>query len=227
MGEDKSSGYNCYSDASSSLVTHFQTFEPPPEIYNMTAAMDITGFPSKNLGESLWKGFGNHHHGGDPSSSMEPTSSEFYHQHDFNKKHDLSLISNDQTLMASSLYQNQSYHQSRYDDLFTNCHERPSKGLSLSLSSSNPSTIALQSFEQVNIHHQQGHIRNSRYLIPAQDLLNEFCSIGTKQTDSNKTKTHTEEDENNLRKQSLFSLDLLELQRRKTKLLHMLEEVRN
>ncbi|KAI3468702.1 hypothetical protein Pfo_025365 [Paulownia fortunei] len=280
-----STGY-CYSDASSSgnqniqthLVSQLQSFEPTPEIYNLTAGMEMIGFPSKNLHQQsenssvLWKGFfskpGNHHHqqdGGGPSSSKEinePTSSEFY-QHDFSKQHDLTGISDtiNETLMVSpdsSSAWNHHQHQNRLlvDDPSLRCvftcegNERPSQGLSLSLSSSNPSSIGLQSFElrqhddlrfgpsssrSVNIQqHSQvipgySHIRNSRYLGPAQELLNEFCNLGTKQTDNTSKlkvqKTSEWQDENAIKKQSLYSLDLLELQRRKTKLLQMLEEV--
>ncbi|KAE8706345.1 hypothetical protein F3Y22_tig00110402pilonHSYRG00223 [Hibiscus syriacus] len=87
-------------------------------------------------------------------------------------------------------------------------NERPSQGLSLSLSSTNPTGIGLQSFElrqtchgyddmrfigssssrdgftkkPANLHHQgQFQLRNSKYLGPARDLLNEFCSLGNKQ----------------------------------------------
>ncbi|KAA8522439.1 hypothetical protein F0562_013200 [Nyssa sinensis] len=152
-------------------------------------------------------------------------------------------------------------------------NERPSQGLSLSLSSTSPSTIGLQSFElrqqddirfvssssrdgffgksmdfqlqhrmmqdgflgkASNLHHQ-GHfqIRSSKYLGPAQELLIEFCNLGTKQPDPPKIKPHKTnhewQDENasssSSKKQSLQNLDPLELQRRKTKLISMLEEV--
>lgn len=282
-----STGY-CYSDASSSgnqniqthLVSHLQSFEPTPEIYNMTAGMEMIGFPSKNLHQPsenssvLWKGYfakpENHHHhhhqdGGGPSSSMEmnePTSSEFY-QHDFSKKHDhltgISDATNEALMVSSSAWNHHHHHQNRLlvDDPSLRCvftcegNERPSQGLSLSLNSSNPSSIGLQSFElrqnddlrfgpsssrSVNIQQhsqmqgQYSHIRNSKYLGPAQELLNEFCNLGTKQTDNTsklmKAQKNSEwQDENAIKKQSLYSLDLLELQRRKTKLLHMLEEV--
>ncbi|KAL0312561.1 UNVERIFIED_CONTAM: Homeobox protein BEL1 [Sesamum radiatum] len=129
-------------------------------------------------------------------------------------------------------------------------NERPSQGLSLSLSSSNPSSIGLQSFEfrqqhedlrfgpsssrSVNVQgqqHQSQIVRNSKYLGPAQELLNEFCNLGTKETDKSSSKIKVQkmsgewQDEDAAKKQSLYSLDLLELQRRKTKLLQMLEEV--
>ncbi|KAI3990712.1 hypothetical protein MKX01_023012 [Papaver californicum] len=83
-------------------------------------------------------------------------------------------------------------------------------------------------------------LKNSKYLVPAQELLYELCNLGTKQNDDtqvlqkkqNKSqKMNQSEDENgstdeSSRKQSLlYSLDLLELQKRKTKLISMLEEV--
>ncbi|KAE8055352.1 hypothetical protein FH972_012196 [Carpinus fangiana] len=79
----------------------------------------------------------------------------------------------------------------------------------------------------------QFQLRNSKFLAPAQELLNEFCSLGTKQTDPPKQKSHKakqwEEDNNgsasSSRKQALYSLEYMELQKRKTKLLSMLEEV--
>jgi hypothetical protein len=79
----------------------------------------------------------------------------------------------------------------------------------------------------------QFQLRNSKFLAPAQELLDEFCSLGTKQTDPPKQKSHKakqwEEDNNgsasSSRKQALYSLEYMELQKRKTKLLSMLEEV--
>ncbi|XP_076961145.1 homeobox protein BEL1 homolog, partial [Bidens hawaiensis] len=160
-------------------------------------------------------------------------------------------------------------------------NERPSKGLSLSLSSTNPSSIGLQAFELVrqsqNHHHNhQGHygkpmamyeqhdqdeilrqsgsiimnctdqhessqfnLRSSKYLVQAQDLLYEFCSLGTKQNDhSTKAKAKAQrtnqcQDHDNLNNMNasyskniaLNSLEFLELQNRKSKLLQMLNEV--
>ncbi|KAI3787580.1 hypothetical protein L1987_42155 [Smallanthus sonchifolius] len=152
-------------------------------------------------------------------------------------------------------------------------NERPSQGLSLSLSSSDPSTIGIQSFELVRppqnhphyfgkpmymheqhdmmTHDHQGNIintgaqhqtgqynlRSSRYLVPAQDLLNEFCNLGTKQIDhSTKAKAQRtnqcqdHDNSNNMNASSsknipLDSLEFLELQKRKSKLLQMLDEV--
>ncbi|KAK4787375.1 hypothetical protein SAY86_011208 [Trapa natans] len=150
-------------------------------------------------------------------------------------------------------------------------NERPSQGLSLSLSSADPSSIGLQPFElrpMSNQHHgsvfgkspvvmnmmqaaQVGQIqlRSSKYQGPAQELLNEFCSLGTdsainkhQQSDTDdQTKQKTQkpnkqwdEDANgNIVSSSsngktdhpLSSLEFMELQKRKTKLLLLLEEV--
>ncbi|KAJ9555135.1 hypothetical protein OSB04_009749 [Centaurea solstitialis] len=156
-------------------------------------------------------------------------------------------------------------------------NERPSQGLSLSLSSANPSTIGIQPFELARTqdyqHHQQGYfgksmsidhdqqhqdmmthggggsslynhhqynIRSSRYLIPAQELLNEFCNLGSKQQISDQspkakaaatTSNQWQDQDNNMnnatssKAKALSSIEFMELQKRKTKLLQMLEEV--
>lgn len=166
-------------------------------------------------------------------------------------------------------------------------NERPSQGLSLSLSSTNPSTIGIQPFELVRPpqdHHNHNHdhnthqgyfgkpmnmheqhdmmteeyflrksgnimnsasssiqhqstqymnIRSSRYLTPAQDLLNEFCNLGTKKNDPPKAKAqetnqwqeHDNSNASSSKNKPLNSLEFLELQKRKSKLLQMLEEV--
>ncbi|KAL5995093.1 hypothetical protein ACLOJK_025151 [Asimina triloba] len=77
---------------------------------------------------------------------------------------------------------------------------------------------------------QQLHqLKNSKYLHPAQELLNEFCSIGAKQSAHNglknkPTKASQWEEGSSLKNPALFSFDLLELQKRKAKLVSMLEE---
>ncbi|KAI7735898.1 hypothetical protein M8C21_007394, partial [Ambrosia artemisiifolia] len=147
-------------------------------------------------------------------------------------------------------------------------NERPTKGVYLSLSSTNPSTIELQSFvlarpQEHNSQHQQHqgyfgnsmsmdhdqhhhdmmmqtshyNIRSSRYLLPTQELLNEFCNLGSKLSDqSSKAKAAVTtssqwQDHDKLNNasssmtKSLSSLELMELQKRKTMLHKMLEEV--
>ncbi|TYJ22518.1 hypothetical protein E1A91_A08G130600v1 [Gossypium mustelinum] len=87
--------------------------------------------------------------------------------------------------------------------------------------------------EAANLHHQgQLQVASSKYLVPTQELLNEFCSLGTTQVDASEEKqihkTKQCDDDNGAsssRKQPLYSLNFMELQKRKTKLLSMLEEV--
>ncbi|KAK2984563.1 hypothetical protein RJ640_018941 [Escallonia rubra] len=288
------------------------------QLYNMTSTgnMDqLIGFPPpKTQGDTtnsvMWKGLfgkmiagGNQHHGGGgvggPSTSKaineEATTTSDFYQHEFSSKPDFTSVVSDHTTTA--------WHENRlmlvgdHEDpsSLRSCHvfpceqnERPSQGLSLSLSSTNPSTIGLQSFQLraqqqeaeedqmrffakssmntihqqqlmmqdgflgkaasnnlLHPHHQVGHfqIRNSKYLVPAQQLLNEFCNIGTKHnsTESDlhpgppkskqpRTNQYWQDDQNastpsSSKNKSLFSLELLELQKRKAKLLQMLEEV--
>lgn len=169
------------------------------------------------------------------------------------KNHDL--------MVGSDLYSwQQEQNRLLVDDSSFRCvfpcegNERPSQGLSLSLSSTKPSGIGLQSFElrhngsqqlrflnsmqddfagKSNLHQGQFLIRNSKYLTAVQELLNEFCSLETKGiTDLQKThKKKNWDDEisstnSSSRNQSpLCSLEFMELKKRKTKLLSMLEEV--
>ncbi|KAJ6714432.1 HOMEOBOX PROTEIN BEL1-like protein [Salix viminalis] len=288
-----SSGSFCYTDGSSSnpaiqthLVNQIHGFESNPEMFNLTTGMEMIGF-SKNLQQqksdsnsSMWKGFFNKPpntiNPGGPSSSKtinDSTSGVFY-QHEFSKPDFSTGISDssNENLMAGPDH-SAPWQENRLlvDDSSLRCvfpcegNERPSQGLSLSLCSSNPSSIGLQPFElrhtptnqnqdnqqeemrsfgkspaniqqqmmqAANLHHQgQFQLRSSKFMGPAQDLLNEFCSLGTKQGDELKQKFHKpkqwDDDQNgsSSRKQPLQSLEFIELQKRKTKLLSMLEEV--
>ncbi|KAF2297853.1 hypothetical protein GH714_004106 [Hevea brasiliensis] len=268
MVSSSSAGF-CYSDASSSnptIQTHLgnqiQGFESNLEIFNLTSGMEMIGF-SRNLQQQ----------------QSESNTAVMWKE-----------TSNENLIVGTDSSAPWQEHRLLVDDSSLRCvfpcepNERPSQGLSLSLSSSNPSTIGLQSFElrhtnnhqnhdnpqeemrfmnsssrdgffgksvaniqqqqmmqdglltkAANLHHQgQFQLRNSRYLGPAKELLNEFCSLGTMQTDQPRPKPHKPkqwDDENgsgssgSSRKQSLHSLEFLELQKRKTKLLSMLEEV--
>ena len=71
---------------------------------------------------------------------------------------------------------------------------------------------------------QQFQIRNSRYLEPAKELLNQLCNLGTA-AEKMKGKKSCGEDESAAAAGAPFAVDLLELQRRKAKLLQMLQEV--
>nr|XP_043613255.1 homeobox protein BEL1 homolog [Erigeron canadensis] len=281
MVDSPTGNYNCYSDDdhhinhnhhvnSSSMpnnnnnnnnaTTSFET--SPSEIFNFESLNLVTQNSSL-----LWKA-------PSTSSSSKPISSSDFYNFD-----DSSL----QRCVFPSEPNN----------------ERPSQGLSLSLSSANnPSSIGLQSFELVvrpQEHHYQHHnhqgyfgksmsmdhdqqqhhhdmmtqdgffgkqgniinsssggdhgggynhyqsapysLRSSRYLVPAQELLNEFCNLGSKQSDNSPkakavaTSSNQWQDHDNANNASsskaknLSSLEFMEVQKRKTKLLQMLEEV--
>ncbi|OIT01746.1 PREDICTED: homeobox protein BEL1 homolog [Nicotiana attenuata] len=234
------------------LVNHqLQSFETNPEIYNLTSGMEMIGFPSNNP-QVMWKGnFFNKNSGnssvGPSSSNSKSTNEQFYQHGNFTTSEN----------MLVSPTEDQGWNENNrllVDDPSLRCvfpcegNERPSQGLSLSLCSSNPSSIGLQSFElrhqqqilqdgflgkaAANIQGYYHQIKDSKYLGPAQELLVEFCSLGTKQNDHStkvlkQQKSNQWEDENasSSKKQTLQSLDLLELQKRKSKLLQMLEEV--
>ncbi|KAK4260625.1 hypothetical protein QN277_003718 [Acacia crassicarpa] len=243
---------------------------------------------SSNL---VWKSFlgkptTHHHNPAGPSSSSSKTattvnnnesgSTNFYHHYtkpDFTSSENLIVGEAHHHHHHDSSSASWQDNRLLVDDSSLRCvfpcegNERPSQGLSLSLSSNNPLSIGLQSFElrQTNNHQSdfvssgdkillgksmnpeqqqeagnnmyQGHflIKNSKYLVPAQELLNEFCSLGTKQSDLVKQKSTSSqknkqwEDDNNgigpSKKHPVGSLEFIELQKGKTKLLSMLEEV--
>ncbi|XP_057463756.1 homeobox protein BEL1 homolog [Actinidia eriantha] len=226
-----STGYNCFSHDSISqthMLNQLQGYEPTPEIYNMATADSSSA--------ALWKGFFSH------NKSSDFTTSD----------HSLAALDHTPTTTAWHV-----------DDSTLRCvfpcegSERPSQGLSLSLSSTNPPTIGLQSFEFVSSSSRpEGYfgksvgisqqdqliqdgflVRSSKYLSPAQEILSEFCNLGTKQTEPkpkikpNKSGTnqlwqdHENTGSSSSKKQSVCNLELLDLQRRKSKLLAMLEEV--
>ncbi|GLT78200.1 hypothetical protein SLA2020_497430 [Shorea laevis] len=219
--------------------------------------MEMIGF-SQNQTDSTWKGvLGKPVNSSDPSSSkttINESTADFY-QHEIETA-TFEGSSEKYLILGSDSTSWQDQNMLPLDDFSLRCllpcvgNERPSQGLSLSLSSTNPNSIGLQSFElrqnnQNNIiphgllgkggnHQGQFHLmRNSRYLRPAWEVLNEFCSLGTykqmmdavpKQKHKNK-QWHDEHGSSPSRNQSLHLLDFMELQKRKTKLLSMLEEV--
>ncbi|MED6203586.1 hypothetical protein PIB30_000669 [Stylosanthes scabra] len=246
-----SSGF-CYS---SSGTTMEGFVADPSDMFNLTTAIDMVGFSTKNLDNNnnnphMWKGL--------PSSpsNKNMNQSSFY-------QHGSSSNNNNHNLMVGGDDDDDSSYRLVVDDSSLRCvfpcegNERPSQGLSLSLSSTNPSSIGLQSFElrQTTHHHpyyayqnspnnkagaapssssSTSVLKNSKYLAAAQELLNEFCSLTIKHTsDATKHKSNNHlnwEDHDNgtttpSKKPSLTSLEFVELQKRKTKLLSMLEEV--
>ncbi|XP_020581567.1 homeobox protein BEL1 homolog [Phalaenopsis equestris] len=71
------------------------------------------------------------------------------------------------------------------------------------------------------------HIKSCKYLLPTQELINEFCSLGdgnSSRRRSNSAKP-MEDSSSSWSQQSLYSMEPSELQKRKAKLLSMLEEV--
>jgi hypothetical protein len=262
--DDKtSSGGYCYNP---SIQTQIQGFVSDPEMFNLTTGMEMIGF-SKHLQHqqqhhhstsdtNMWKTnfIGKLPSQHSASSSKTMNDSNFYHQ-DFTEP-----TSSDHQNLNNMVHHHQ-WQQQHVDDSSLRCvfpcegNERPSQGLSLSLSSTNPTSIGLQSFElrhtpttTTTTQQDQGYhghflLKNSKFLLPAQQLLNEFCSLETtKQNDlvlqkqksqkfNNNKQTWEDQDINNggssssSIKQSLTSLEFVELQKRKTKLLSMLEEV--
>ncbi|KAL0408162.1 UNVERIFIED_CONTAM: Homeobox protein BEL1 [Sesamum radiatum] len=233
-----STGY-CYSDDASSsgnpniqthLVSQLQSFDSNPEIYNLTASMGMIGFPPKN--SILSENTSVYHHQDSTSGTLMVNSSPWNHHH----HHHMNRL----LLVEDHDHQDPSL---RCAVLGDHHHERPSQGLSLSLSSSN--NLGLQSFalrqnddfrfgpsssRSVNTATTtQFQLRNSKYLGPAQELLTEFCNLGSEKTSKLKAQKSSEledDESDDVKKQSLYSsFDLLELQKRKTKLLQMLDEV--
>ncbi|CAM8884430.1 hypothetical protein QQ045_020198 [Rhodiola kirilowii] len=256
------------------LMNQIQTIESnPDQMFNLTTNMEMIGyFPPAN----------------DDQSSMAVTQD--HHSNSWQENH--RLLVDDSSLRCV-------FSGDQGND------QRTSQGLSLSLSSINPST-GFESFEirhsnstthighqtedqlqmrylsstsregyygkslqtiqpehqvmtdgflgkvsnlhihQHGLHHEFQLIRHSKYLKPAQELLNEICSLGSKQIEhhhyhrqkkASKQKVHgvnqwdhnehagTSSNTDSTRNNNLYSLELLELQKRKVQLLSMLEEV--
>lgn len=262
------------------------------------ANTNTTTSTTNGSSSSMWKAFTISKAGPSSSKTINESTTSHDHQDDHNQHQfydhfttGISETSSENLMVGPDHHQSTgAWQENRFlvDDSSLRCvfpcegNERPSQGLSLSLSSTNPSSIGLQSFElrqtnhhqdhhdhmrldgyfgkpsniqalqinsninqdrclgkSVNLgpHHGQFHLRNSKYLSPAQELLNEFCNLGTKQTDlmtkqkSQKMSKQWEDQADNgsgassSKTQSLSSLEFMELQKRKTKLLSMLEEV--
>lgn len=227
------------------FVNQIPNFESNPELYNLTTGMEMLAFPSKNRdhissassssapsNSVMWKGFSNKQ--GHASSS----SPSFYSSDQFNKP--------DFPVGFSSTTDNLNWVVDDYptcERVVTN-----SQALSLSLCSNEfrPTSsqqegffgrsISFQNPEEEIIHDgflgkagnsSQFVLRNSVYFAAAQELLNEFCSLGNKVNDNTRKKPHKMNQwaEGKQPPRSLTSLDLIELQRRKAKLISMIEEV--
>ncbi|KAK1274227.1 hypothetical protein QJS04_geneDACA017353 [Acorus gramineus] len=198
-----------------------QGFEPNPGIFNIQSGMEMLDFPSsKPSGEEqqqqhrnqfMWKGFTTTTTAKQDSPSSSRTT-VVQPNHLYQPGHPKPDYFSEQSETGWS--DDPSSLQCVFGD------RRPNQGLSLSLCHQRPSDIGFYPSSSMMCF--------SKYLVPVQELLNEFCSLGSNREGGVKnktTKTQQSEDGDSSRNQSLYSLDLLELQKRKARLLSMLEEV--
>lgn len=95
---------------------------------------------------------------------------------------------------------------------------------SLSLSLYNPPQPP--SFFQLSSH-QPFHLKSCKYLLPTQELLNEFCSLGEGNSfkRNNMSSKPMDDSSSSWTQLPSYSMEPVELQKRKVKFLSMLEEV--
>lgn len=214
-----------------------QSFEPNHDFFGPQGGMEMLGHTSKHPSSNLGRGF-------ITPGFLEASNKNF--------------VVSTEVVASTSPWQ---VDESSLRSLFP-CQETEQPGGRLSLSLFNPKppdAIGVpQSFHQSDsrdvllsraesshrqqVFLQEGRVfnsqqpfqlKNSRYLIPAKELLNEFCSLGGEIGPKKKSQKASEWEEggpsssSSLWNQPLNSMDLLELQRRKAKLLSMLEEVSN
>lgn len=233
------------------FVNQIPNFESNPELYNLTTGMEMLAFPSKNRDNNsvMWKGFSNKQgHASSSSPSLKNINSSthcFYSPDQFNKPDfsvgftpttdNLNWVVDDYPTCERVVTTTQGLSLSLCSNELRQTSSQPEGFFGRSISFQNPDgEILHDGFSGKGS--SQFQLRNSIYFSPAQELLNEFCSLGNKVNDNTRKKPHKMnqwEDKNghgvgSSRKQpqsSLTSLDLIELQRRKTKLISMLEEV--
>ncbi|XP_057977080.1 homeobox protein BEL1 homolog [Malania oleifera] len=230
----------CYSDIVSSsnptIQTHvanqIQTFESNPEdIYRLATCVEMIDFPPQNQQQhsthhrSTGLIFGKpvSHSTAAPSSSkaINDSASHFYELDQCFTKFEFPTGISKTTSGSMMVPPDSTW--------ITSGHVNPGEQYDERFDSSN-STEEL--FYQKSAHYF--HLRDSKYLGPAQELLSEFCDIAMKQTDPPKqkplkTKQWGKDEIADARcsstKQSFYSLDPVDLQNRKEKLLSMLKEV--
>ncbi|KAK1321621.1 hypothetical protein QJS10_CPA03g02007 [Acorus calamus] len=222
----------CYPD-----LNPMNSFDANPELFTLQTGMEMLGLPPSKArvpeqhqqrNQFTWKGFTTtittaKQETSRGTTTMDPTNHYYFSE----------PTSNDNLMVAPETGWS--------DPTSLQCvfNDRPSQGLSLRppdvgfyASSSSSSMLGFSEAAAVApplppSHHVQ--MRNSKYLVPAQELLNEFCSLGNSgdggATKNKSRKTHQSDDGDSSRNQSLYSMDLLELQKRKARLLPMLEEV--
>ncbi|KAG1359344.1 putative homeobox protein BEL1 [Cocos nucifera] len=214
-----------------------QSFEPNHDLFGPQGGMEMLGPPSKHPSSNLGRSF-------IPPGFLEASNKNF-------------MVSTEAAASTSPWQVDDSSLRSLFPCQGT---EQPGGRLSLSLfnpKTSDAIGVPQSSFHQSDSrdvllsraessHQQQVFImqegrvlnsqqpfqlKNSKYLIPAKELLNEFCSLGGEIGSKKRSQKASQGEEggpsssSSLWNQSLNSMDLLELQRRKAKLLSMLEEV--
>lgn len=233
-----------HDDFSSTRNSMIQSFEPNQELYSLQAGMEMLGrgfFPKVGSSSS---GIG---------GELSQSSNE-----NLMVTAEAAVTT---TMMNSWQRSNRMLvEDSSLRCLFpTDGNQQPSQGLSLSLCNPEPSDAISgmeQPFRQQHLstnsrdelfpkstevlegrrffpqsYQQVQQLKHSKYLIPTQELLNEFCSLGAGSS-SSKHKSHKTNQweeggssSNSSWNQSLYSLDIIELQKRKAELSSMLDEV--
>ncbi|KAL3498888.1 hypothetical protein ACH5RR_041620 [Cinchona calisaya] len=260
--------YNCYSDASTvnpniqtthHVISHhqLQSYDDssnPEEIYNLTSGMEMIGFiPSRNIinphefsstrshDESFMVGGGQDHHY-DPSIRVVFPYCEGNERRPNTRGLSLSLgsISNHPSSSNNIASLHESFELIRHHQDHDIRDGFFGKSNIMNIQH-HQQQIMQDGFlgKASNFSHQgQFMMRSSKYLATAQELLNEFCNLGTKQQSdhhstskiklqkTNPWQDHQDNANSSSKMQTnLYSLDSLELQKRKSKLLQMLEEV--
>ncbi|XP_010933992.1 homeobox protein BEL1 homolog [Elaeis guineensis] len=225
-----------YDDFSSTRNSMIQSFEPNQELYSLQAGMEM-------LGRGFFPKVG---------SSSSSIGGELSHSSNENL-----MVTAETAVTATMMNSWQRSNRMLVEDSSLRCllptdgNQQPSQGLSLSLCNPEPSEAIdgmEHAFRQQHLfskptevledrrlfpqsHQQVQQLKHSKYLTPAQELLNEFCSLGAGSS-SSKHKSHKTNQweeggssSNSSWNQSLYSLDIIELQKRKAELSSMLEEV--
>ncbi|XP_026661887.1 homeobox protein BEL1 homolog [Phoenix dactylifera] len=213
-----------------------ESFEPNHNLFGPQGGMEMLGPPSKHPSSNLGRGF-------IPPDFLEASNKNL-------------MVAAEAAASASPWQVDDSSLRSLFPCQGTS--EQPGGRLSLSLFNPKPSDAigVPQSFHQSDsrdvflsraksshqqqVFMQEGRVfnsqqpfqlKNSKYLIPAKELLNEFCSLRGEISSKKRSQKASQWEEggpsssSSSWNQSLNSMDLLELQRRKAKLLSMLEEV--
>ncbi|XP_008796900.2 homeobox protein BEL1 homolog [Phoenix dactylifera] len=224
-----------YAEFSSAGHQAMQSFEPNQELYGLQGGMEMLGAPSKHQSSNLWRGFV-------PRDFPEASSKNF-------------MVTTETVAPASPWQVDDSSLRSLFPceetgqpnrglslSLFNpkpsdaigvppSCYQSDSRdGLLSRAASSHQQQIFMQEGRGFDSH-QPFQLKNSKYLGPAKELLTEFCNLGGEISSSKRSQKASQWEEGGPSSSSsswhqpLNSMDPLELQRRRTKLLSMLEEV--